>query len=171
MRKSVFIFGLLLCLTSCSTSKVSLDYDRNQNFSELRDFRIEFLENSMNEIEQNRMKEALKKELSFKNMQFDENSDVLLTVFMEEYISERRNSELGFGVQGGLGTSIGFGMPITSQKLNKHYVISLYNSNNQMVWIGNLEIEMSRKANPDAIETNLNKGIRKLFKNFPPKVK
>lgn len=170
MKNSLFILSFFM-LISCSTQRISLDYDRNQDFSELRDFRIEFLGDSMNEIEQNRIKSALQTELATKNMQFNENSAVVLTVASEEYISQKQNSQVGIGMNSGnrgFGTSFGFGIPITSQKLNQNYFISLYNSANQLVWTGEMKIEVPAKANPEVIENNIQKGIRKLFKNYPP---
>src|SRR5690606_26595438 len=107
-----------------------------------------------------------------KGMNFNENSTVKIKIVPEEFISESQDSQVGIGVGGGsygFGTSVGIGIPINSEKLNQRYLVSIYNSENQLVWDGRLEIQMPGNAGPETVETNVQKGIRKLFKNYPPK--
>lgn len=165
--------GLLgFFIFSCSTQTVSVDYDRNQDFSQLKDFQYEFVENSMSELDLNRIQNAINEELSLKGMTFNENSAVKIKIIPEEYISETRDSQVGVGVGGGnygFGTSVGMSIPINSEKLNQRYLVSIYNPENQLVWDGRLEIQMPANASPDIIDANVRKGVQKLFKKFPPK--
>lgn len=173
MKNILFIFGSLLIL-SCSTQSVSVDYDRKQDFSQIKDFKMEWLESTSNELDVQRIQSAIQSELAGKGMNFNPDSDVRLTISSEEYISKNQNSQVGIGMGGGnhgFGTSIGIGIPITSQKLNRHFLISLYNSENQMIWNGQLEIQMPGNAGPEVIEANIQKGVQKLFRKYPPKSK
>lgn len=173
MKNLLFTFGLLF-IFSCSTQTVSVDYDRHQDFSQIKDFKMEWLDNSSNELDVNRIQSAIKSELAGKGMNFNENSAVRLTITSEEYISKDQNSQVGIGMGGGnhgFGTSIGVGIPIGTQKLNRHFVVSMYNSENQMIWNGRLEIQMPGNAGPEVIENNIQKGVQKLFRKYPPNSK
>lgn len=156
---------------SCSTQTVAVDYDRNQDFSQLKDFRYELVENSMSELDLNRIQNAINQELSLKGMTFNENSAVKIKIVPEEYISETRDSNVGIGVGGGsygFGTSVGMSIPINSEKLNQRYLVSIFNVENQLVWDGRLDIQMPANAGPETINSNIQKGVQKLFKKYPP---
>jgi hypothetical protein len=170
MKNIVFALftGLMI---SCSTQTVAVDYDRNQDFSLLKEYQIEIPENSISELNANRMKTAIKNELAAKGMNFNENSPIKIKISPEEYISETQNSQVGIGVGGGnrgFGTSVGIGIPINSEKLNQRYLVSIFNGENQLVWDGRLEIQMPIHAGPETIEANIQKGVAKLFKKYPP---
>ena len=171
MKKLILLSFSVLFLTACSTQTVSVDYDRNQNFSQLKDFHYEFVENTMSELDIKRIQNAINQELSTKGMVFSENSSVKIKVVPEEFISETRDSQVGIGVGGGsygFGTSVGMSIPINSEKLNQRYLVSIYNAENQLVWDGRLEIQMPANARPETIESNIQKGVQKLFKKYPP---
>ena len=156
---------------SCSTQTVAVDYARNQDFSQLKDFRYELVENSMSELDINRIQNAINQELSLKGMTFNENSAVKIKIVPEEYISETRDSNVGIGVGGGsygFGTSVGMSIPINSEKLNHQYLVSIFNAENQLVWQGRLEIQMPANVSPDIINANVQKGVQKLFRKYPP---
>lgn len=171
MKKLILLSLSVLFLTACSTQTISVDYDRNQDFSQLKDFHYEFAENTMSELNINRIQIAINQELSAKGMVFNENSLVKIKIIPEEFFSETQSSQVGIGVgggNGGFGTSVGMSIPINSEKLNQRYLVSIFNAENQMVWDGRLEIQMSADAGTTAIETNIQKGVQKLFKKYPP---
>lgn len=173
MKKFILI-AFAGAMISCGTQNVAVDYDRSQNFSELKDFRMEIKQGSINELNQTRISEAIKTELARKGMNFQENSSVLVKVQPEEYISETQNSQVGIGVGGGnrgFGTSVGIGIPISSEKLNQRYLIAMHNEKGEMVWEGRLELQMPINARPEKIEENIQKGVAKLFRKFPPNSK
>lgn len=156
---------------SCSTQTVSVDYDRNQDFSQLKDFKYEFAENSMSELDVNRIQNAINHELGLKGMIFNESSAVKIKIIPEEFISESRDSQVGVGVGGGsygFGTSVGMSIPINSEKLNQRYLVSIFNAENQLVWDGRLDIQMPANVSPDIINANVQKGVQKLFRKYPP---
>lgn len=169
--KNLALAFIGVLIFSCSTQTVSVDYDRNQDFSQLKDFRFEFVDNSMSELDINRIQNAINQELGLKGMTFNENSAVKIKIVPEEYISETRDSNVGIGVGGGnygFGTSVGMSIPINSEKLNQRYLVSIYNSSSQLVWDGRLEIQMPANASSDIIDANVRKGVQKLFKKYPP---
>lgn len=173
MKKLSFIFGFLLII-SCATQTVSVDYDRTQDFSKISDYKIEMAENSMSELDISRIQTAIQNELSGKSMHLNPNSENKIILRPEEYMSESQNSSVGIGVGGGsgsFGTSIGVGIPITKKKLNQKYLVSLYNQDGNLVWDGKLEIQMPADGSSNMLESSVEKGVQKLFKNYPPKKK
>lgn len=171
MKNLVFVL-IGFWTISCSTQTVSVDYDRNQDFSQLKDFRYEFIENTMSELDISRIQTAINQELSTKGMSFNESSSVKIKIIPEEYVSESHDSNVGIGVGGGsygFGTSVGMSIPINSEKLNQRYLISIYNPKNQLVWDGRLEIQMPANVGSGTIDANVQKGVQKLFKKYPPK--
>ncbi len=171
MKKALYIFGLIL-IASCTTQKTSFDYDRNQDFSQIRDYRIQIQQNSMSELSMNRIEAAILEELSAKSMTFNESSENLIQITTEEFVSETAGSNIGIstGSYGGsFGTSIGVGIPITSKKLNQRYLVSIFNSANQLIWEGKLDVQTSENVSSEVLESSVRKGIQKLFKDYPPK--
>lgn len=171
MKLLLFIFCSIF-VWSCSSQAVAVDYDRKQDFSQLKDYRYEFVENSMSELDINRLKNAIEQELGSRGMLPNEQSLVKIKIAPTEYISETQDSQVGIGVGGGsygFGTSVGVNIPITSEKLNQQYKVSIFNSENQLIWDGRLDIQMPANAKPETVNSNVQKGVQKLFKNFPPK--
>ena len=169
--KNLILFFCSIFIVSCSTQTVSVDYDRNQDFSQLNEYQFEFVENTMSELDIQRIQSAVQQELALKGMAFNENSAIKIKIVPEEYISEKQDSQVGIGVGGGnygFGTSVGMSIPINSEKLNQHYLVSIFNAENQLVWDGRLDIQMPANANPETIDANVKKGVQKLFKKYPP---
>lgn len=171
--KNIFL-GILVMMfaISCSTQKVYVDYDRNQDFSLIKDYKLEFTENHINEFQLERMKSILQEELQNKSLIYNENSENTIIIRPEEFITEEQNSHMGIGMGSGgrnFGTSISMGIPINSEKLNQHYLISINNAQNQLIWEGRLEVKTPINAQAKTIENNIRKGVQKLFKDFPPK--
>lgn len=171
MKKLAYIFCLLLII-SCSTQTISVDYDRGQDFSQIKDYRIEVAENQLSELNINRIETAIQNELSAKSMVLNKNSENKLVIKPDEYISESQDSNVGIatGTGGGhFGTSIGINIPITSKKLNQQYWVSLYNVDGNLIWDGRLDIQLSANGSSKMIDSAIQKGVQKLFKKFPPK--
>src|SRR5690606_5352767 len=130
MKNLAFVFiGFLIF--SCSTQTVAVDYDRNQDFSQLKDFRYELVENSMSELDINRIQNAINQELSLKGMTFNKNSAVKINIVPEEYISETGDYNVGIGMcvgSYGFGTTVGMSISINSEKLSQQYLISIFNA-------------------------------------------
>src|SRR5690554_449223 len=171
--KNIFLGILVLMFAiSCSTQKVYVDYDRNQDFSLIKDYKLEFTENHINEFQLDRIQSILQEELQNKSLIYNENSENTIIIRPEEFITEEQNSHMGIGMGSGgrnFGTSISMGIPINSEKLNQHYLVSIKNSGNQLIWEGRLEVKTPINAQAKTIENNIRKGVQKLLKDFPPK--
>ena len=170
--KNIFLGILVLMFAiSCSTQKVYVDYDRNQDFSLIKDYKLEFTENHINEFQLDRIQSILQEELQNKSLIYNENSENTIIIRPEEFITEEQNSHMGIGMGSGgrnFGTSISMGIPINSEKLNQHYLVSIKNSGNQLIWQGRLEVKTPVNVKAETLENNIKKGVQKLFKDYPP---
>lgn len=167
------IIGILVLIfaVSCSTQSVYIDYDRNQDFSLIKDYKLEFTENHINEFQLDRIQSILQEELQNKSLIYNENSENTIIIRPEEFITEEQNSHMGIGMGSGgrnFGTSISMGIPINSEKLNQHYLVSIKNSGNQLIWQGRLEVKTPANVKAETLENNIKKGVQKLFKDYPP---
>lgn len=172
--KKIHLLIFAFFILSCSTQNVAIDFDRSQDFSQLTDYQIEFAENQLSELDLNRLQLAIQQELGEKGMQYNENSAVRIKIKPEEYTSKSNDSYVGVNVGSGgyrFGSNISVGIPIQSKKLNQNYKVSIYNAKNQLVWDSRLDIQMPANASPETMENNIQKGVQKLFKNYPPKKK
>lgn len=172
MQKLIgFIFALVV-IFSCNSQKVTIDYDRNVNFSHIKTYRIdETVQNGLNDLDKERLYTALEQNFRFRGVTKSDVADVDLRIYPSEYVTNKTNSSVGIGL-GSFGSSIGgglsVGVPISSKKLNQEYVVSMY-QNNKMIWEGILVLEMPLNASADVKQESINKGVAKLLNNYPPK--
>lgn len=172
MKKFILLSFSVLFLTACSTQTVTVDYDRGQDFSQIKNYSVELTSGSLGELDAARLKQSLNQELTAKGLNESGNPDVIIHIIPEEFISENQSSSVGVGVgggSGGFGTSVGFGIPINSEKLNQHYKVTMTTTEGNLVWEGRLDIQMPVNASPEMREANIQKGVSKLLKKYPPK--
>lgn len=172
MKKFILLGFSVLVLTACSTQTVTVDYDRGQDFNQIKSYSVELTSGSLGELDETRLKQSLGRELTAKGLNESGSPDVIINVIPEEFISENQTSNVGVGVgggSGGFGTSVGFGIPINSEKLNQHYKVIMTTTEGNLIWEGRLEIQMPVNASPEIREANIQKGVSKLFKKYPPK--
>lgn len=171
MKKFILISFSVFCFAACSTQTVTVDYDREQDFNQIKNYSVEMTSGSLGELDAARLKQALNAELTAKGLTETTNPQVVINIVPEEFISENQSSNVGIGVgggSGGFGTSVGFGIPINSEKLNQNYKVSMTTTDGKLIWEGRLDVQMPINASPETREANIQKGVSKLFKKYPP---
>lgn len=172
MKKFILLSFSVLFLAACSTQTVTVDYDREQDFNQIKNYSVEMASGSLGELDEARLKQALNLELTAKGLTETTNPQVVINIIPEEFISENQSSNVGIGVgggSGGFGTSVGFGIPINSEKLNQNYKVTMTTTEGRLIWEGRLDVQMPVNASLEMREANLQKGVAKLFKKYPPK--
>lgn len=176
MKHLVIFFSFFILLWSCNSQKVAVDYDRNIDFAKIQTYEMnEISASGLNDLDQARLYSAIEKNLKFRGVRKASNADVQLEIRPREYVSSKTNSSVGVGLGtgigrriGGLGGGISVGVPITSKQLNQEYTVSMY-QNNVMIWEGILTLKMPMNASADVKQQSIDKGVSKLFLNYPPK--
>jgi hypothetical protein len=171
MKNIALLAGLIFTFFSCNSQKVSVDYDRNFNFDQVKNYTLE-TNTTLNDLDQARLTSAIEQNLKFRGVQRVDNSNIHITIQPKEYVTSRTNSSLGVGLGTGgrgFGGGISVGVPLTTSKtLNLDYTVSMYD-NNMMIWEGILNVQMPMNASADVKQQSIDKGVYKLFKNYPPK--
>jgi hypothetical protein len=171
MKNLILLVGLTGILFSCNSQKVSVDYDRNFDFNQVKSYTLE-TNTSLSDLDQARLVAAIEQNLKFRGVQRVDNSNVHIKISPREYVTSRTNSSLGIGMGTGgrgFGGGLSVGVPLTTSKtLNLDYTVSMYD-NSTMIWEGILNIQMPMNASADVKQQSIDKGVYKLFKNYPPK--
>lgn len=176
--------GLGLALVSGVTTQaqsVTTDYDHKADFSKYHTYSFYKVE-THNPLNVQRVKDAVNKELSGKNMQeVPDGGDVAITAIgstknEQEYstfYSGLGTGGYGWGGWGGWGGRWGgggSGLTTTTQQQIPvgTLVLDMYDQGtHQLVWRGTARTELSDK--PEKNVKKLNKAVDKMFDKFPPK--
>lgn len=173
MKKIILLTIAFFSFISCSTQqKVAVDYDRDFDFNANRTYTFsqsDYLK--LNDLDSARLFNSIEKGLLYKGFQKNNSSNIVISVYPEEYVSKQQNSSVGLGMGTGgfgrIGGGLSVGIPITSEKLNQNYTVSMLDQGH-LVWQGTLKIQMSVNSSPEAKEAIIQRGVMKLFYKFPP---
>lgn len=174
MKKIFFLSVIFLTIVSCTTQKVSVDYDRDFNFDVNKSYSFSTTDQvKLNDLDSARLFKSIEKGMLHKGFQKSSTSNLVIHVVPEEYVSKQQSSNVGLGMgTGGIGFGggVSVGIPIMSNKLNQNYTVSMLDEGH-LVWQGILKIQMPLNASPLTREVQVNKGVVKLLKKFPPQKK
>ena len=169
-RTAVCSVLFLVALGAAFAQNVKTDYDHQANFSQYKTYSWQEVkpENSLWDA---RIKNAVDAQLAAKGWtQVDHGGDVAI-VAIKTTKTQRTLQTFYNGFGGGWGWRGfgGFGDATTTEQDYKEgtLVIDLYDAKTkQLIWRGSAEDTLSDKAEKN--EKNLDKGVAKMFKAFPP---
>jgi len=174
MQKVVLVLiGLvLLFATKASAQQVKTDYDRGANFAQYKTYSWEHV-NTQDPLDVDRIKTAVNAALAAKGWtQVDSGGDVSI-VAVEITRNQQTLNTFYDGLGGGWGWRRfgggGFGEATTTTETYKvgTVVVDLFDTKSkQLVWRGAASDTLSN--NSDKNIKNLDKGVEKMFKQFPP---
>jgi hypothetical protein len=164
-------FALLLTMLGAAFAQhVQTDFDHQANFSQYKTYSWQEIKDQ-NPLWDSRIKNAVDAQLRAKGWtQVDSGGDVAV-VAIKTTQTQRTLQTFYDGFGGGWrwrGFG-GFGTATTTEQDYKEgtLVIDLYDAKTkQLIWRGSAEDTISDKAAKN--EKNLEKGVEKMFKNFPP---
>jgi hypothetical protein len=174
MQKIVFaLIGLMLFFSGrASAQQVKTDYDRSANFAQYKTYSWEHVK-TQDALDVDRIKSAVNTALAAKGWtQVDSNGDVSI-VAMEITREQQTLNTFYNGFGGGWGWRRfgggGFGDATTTTETYKvgTVVVDLFDTKTkQLIWRGSSSDTLSN--NSDKNIKNLDKGVEKMFKQFPP---
>ena len=168
----VLIALMLLLAGKVSAQQVKTDYDRSANFSQYKTYSWEHVK-TKDALDVDRIKSAVNATLAAKGWtQVDSGGDVsIVAVEMTRDQQTLNTFYNGFG--GGWGWRRfgggGFGNATTTTETYKvgTVVVDLFDTKTkELIWRGTSSDTLSN--NSDKNIKNLNKGVEKMFKQFPP---
>ena len=169
---TVLIGLTLLFAGKASAQQVKTDYDRNANFAQYKTYSWEHVK-TQDPLDVGRIKSAVNTALVAKGWtQVDSGGDVCINAVEITREQQTLNTFYnGFG--GGWGWRRfgggGFGDATTTTETYRvgTVVVDLFDSKTkQLIWRGSESDTLSNKSEKNI--KNLDKGVEKMFKNFPP---
>jgi hypothetical protein len=172
-RTTICSAFLLVIMGVAYAQHVQTDFDHQVNFSQYKTYSWQQIK-SPNSLWDNRIKNSVDAQLATKGWtQVASGGDVSL-VAMKTTKTERNLQTFYDGFGGGWRWR-GFGGMGEATTTEQDYkegtvVVDLYDSKTkQLIWRGSTEDTLSDKAAKN--EKNLDKGVEKMFKDFPPDLK
>ena len=170
-RLTIYGAFLMVLLGSAFGQRIQTDFDHQANFSQYKTYSWQEIKAS-NSLWDDRIKEAVNAQLGSKGwIQVDSGGNVVI-VAIKTTQTERTLQTFYDGMGGGWrwrGFG-GFGESTTTEQDYKEgtLVVDMYDaSTKQLIWRGSAEEMLSDKAEKN--EKNLDKGVAKMFKSFPPR--
>jgi Domain of unknown function (DUF4136) len=172
-RALLMLVGMtLLFAGGLSAQQVKTDYDREANFGQYKTYSWEQIK-TKNALDVDRIKSAVNAELAAKGWtQVDSGGDVSI-VAMEITREQQTLNTFYDGFGGGWGWRRfgggGFGMETTTTDTYKvgTLVVDLFDTKTKkLLWRGSSSDTLSNNSNKNI--KNLDKGVEKMFKKFPP---
>ena len=171
-RTAVCSMLFLTALATAFAQQVQTDFDHQANFSQYKTYSWQEIK-PPDSLWDARIKSAVDAQLAAKGwIQMPSGGDVAI-VAIKTSQTQRSLQTFYDGLGGGWGWRRfgggGFGESTTTEQDYKEgtLVIDLYDAKTkQLIWRGSAEDTLSSKA--DKNEKNLDKGVAKMFKKFPP---
>ena len=164
--------------SSCSSIKVSSDYDRNASFAAYKTYAFtkEALALPVSDINRARILDAISNELAAKGFTKSEQSDVLIDLNITSAQKQTATAtSTGPGYYGG-GYRYGWGGGFTTTTINVEnyvegtlFVDMVDASKKQLVWQGRAVGTIDENATPEKREKNINYAVKQIFATYPPK--
>lgn len=181
--KTLPLIALLIVATSCSSVRVSTDYDRKADFSTLKTFaffKTGIDKAEINDIDKRRILRAIEAELLAKGFIKSENPDILVSIFTKsnQRVDIYNNAwgmgawgwgGWGWGGWGGFGPGWGWGwnQPAVSTQTEGVLFVDLINAKKkELIWQGMGTGFLSR--NTEKKEERINEFVSKILEEYPP---
>src|ERR1700739_1486380 len=171
-RTAVCTVLFLLALGTALAQQVKTDFDHQANFSQYKTYSWQEIKPA-NSLWDARIKNAVDAQLTAKGWTQVASGGDVAVVAIKTSQTQRSLQTFYDGFGGGWGWGRfgggGFGEATTTEQDYKEgtLVIDLYDAKTkQLIWRGSAEDMVSNKAEKN--EKNLEKGVAKMFKKFPP---
>jgi hypothetical protein len=169
-RKAILTGLVAFVLTAASfAQQVKTDYDRNANFSKYKTFSFEKVQTS-DPLWVDRVKSAISSSLTEKGMtQVESGGDIsIIAIGMTNTQQTLDTFYNGFGGGWRWGGRFGDATTTTETYQVGTLVVDLYDSSTkELLWRGSASDTVSNKSSNNI--KNLDKGVEKMFKKYPPK--
>lgn len=179
--KAIKIFSplLLLLLISCSSVKVSTDYDTKTNFNNYKTFAFYkpgIDKATISDLDKRRIMRAIETELLAKGMQKSQTPDVLISLFTKS--RERinvNNNNIGFGFGYGYGWSPwnwggNINLNVNQYTEGTLFIDIIDTNKKELLWQGIGSGALTNR-NPEQKEETINEFVNKILSKYPPEKK
>src|SRR6266581_3316616 len=166
----VISMAMFFALTAASFAELKTDYDHNANFGQYRTYSWEKVQ-TRDPLLVDRIKDAVNGALTAKGWTEVKSGGDVSVVAIETTKNQQTLNTCYDGMGGGWRWG-GFGDATTTTETYKvgTLVVDLFDAKTKhLIWRGSSSDTLSN--NPDKNTKNLDKGVQKMFKHFPPEAK
>jgi hypothetical protein len=177
MKKTTILLLLLIVAASCSTVKISSDYDKTVGFESYKTYAFtpEAMSLPLNDLNRNRILNAVSTELTAKGFTKQEtNPDVLIDIKVKAEQKQTATATTNGGY--GYGYRYGWGGGFSTTTINYDnytdgtmFIDMIDASKKQLVWQGRGTKTIDPDASQQKREDNINYAIKQIFMKYPPK--
>ena len=169
-RKAVLTSLVVFALAVTSfAQQVKTDYDRDANFSKYKTFSFEKIQ-TQDQLMVDRIKSAVSGTLTAKGLTQVASGGDISVVAVEMTNTQQRLDTFYNGFGGGWRFGGRFGDATTTTETYQvgTLVVDMFDSQSkELLWRGSASNTLSNKSNTNI--KNLDKGVQKMFKKYPPK--
>ena len=175
------LLPLSLVAMSGFAQDVRYNFDKNANFSGYKTFKWVTVKDApqVNNLVDQQVKQAIEAELIKKGLQKASGDDANLYLAYQFNVGQEKefssySTDFGYGpgwgrgwYGGGMGSTMTTGQTTTIHI--GEFALDMYDpTSKQLVWRGTATKTLDPKAKPEKRQKNLDKGVAKLLKNYPP---
>jgi uncharacterized protein DUF4136 len=178
------VASLSILALSGFAQDIRSNYDRSADFSKYKTYKWVVVKDApvVDELTERQLKQAFDAELARKGLTKTEAENADLLVAYQVAVTQEKqfssySTDFGYGPGWGRGWGYyGGGSTTTSGQTSTIHVgtvaLDMYDSTHkQIVWRGAATKTLDAKANPEKRQKNIDKGVAKLLKKFPPEPK
>lgn len=181
MRKLTFLLALMIFAASCSSVKISSDYDSSAGFSSYKTYKFTDETKAIpgiNDINRNRILSAVDTEMASKGFtKTDVNPDVMIDIQLKaQQIQTATATNSGYPYGYGRGYRYGWGGGFTTTTINYEtyvdgtlFIDMIDARKNQLVWQGRGTKTIDQDASQEKRDQNISYAVKQIFTKYPPK--
>jgi hypothetical protein len=171
MKRILPLLSLLFLLSACGGPKAFYDYDRQIDFNQFQTFAFfDDMKTGLNELDEERVEEALTHQLDSLGIQFSETPDFYINYYSEVF--EKQGTSIGLGIGGGggaVGGGVSGGIPVGGNKLFMSLTLEFVNAtDNELFWQAVIENRYNQDAKPEERTLCFEEIVGKALENYPP---
>lgn len=177
--KKLFLFAAaIVFMASCSSIKVTSDYDRSAPFENYTTYAFtqEAMSIGLSELNRNRLISAVEAELGQKGFTKSETPDVLIDMNLVSKTKQTATANTSGGYYGA-GYRYGYGGGFSTTTINYDsyeegtlFIDMIDVAKNQLVWQGRGTDTIDENASADKREAKINYAVQQIFSQYPPKI-
>ena len=179
MRFAAAALAMVMLPAIAAAQKTSYDYNKEANFASYKTYGLKDGTKVGDPLIDDRIVNAIEAELKAKGLTKSDNPDIFVVYHVafdkEKDISTYSSGYGGYGAYGwGWGGGWAGGTTSTQVRdiLVGTMVIDIADAaKKQVAWRGTGVKEVQTQANPEKRDKSINNAVKKIFKNYPPKVK
>ena len=176
--KKIFLLAMIAVLTSCSSVKISYDYDKQADFKKYKTYAFtqEALKLNIDQLNRDRVIRAIETEMNGKGFTKSDNPDVLLDLDVKtEKIEGATATTSGSGMYGGP-WHYGYGGGFTTTQVNYYsyldgtlFINMVDKASDKIIWQGRATKTIEPDISAEKREANINNAVKQIFMRYPPK--